>query len=143
MRPPLKAESTRGFATRFFHLQASRLAFNKYKQMLKSRAIVALSDLEVADFFPGPLWGELENLLPGYRRVPLPLAGTDNWERLWRDSPEEILIAAWQTPSLNKGPQDARGSSNVPPVRNTATGHPEPPSQATLRKLLLWLSGFP
>jgi len=86
-------------------LQAGSRRVNKYKQMLKSRAIVALSDLEVADFFPGSLWGELERLLPGYRRIRLPLAGTDDWERLWRDSPGEILIAAWQTPTLNSALQ--------------------------------------
>jgi phosphoglycerate dehydrogenase-like enzyme len=69
--------------------------------MFKPCAIVALSDLEVADFFPGSLWGELEGLLSGYRRIRLPLAATDDWGRLWHDSPGEILICAWQTPSLN------------------------------------------
>jgi len=69
--------------------------------MFQYSAIVALSDLEIADFLPGPLWGELENLLPGYRRIRLPLNGTDDWERLWHDSPSDILISAWQTPSLN------------------------------------------
>jgi phosphoglycerate dehydrogenase-like enzyme len=43
----------------------------------------------------------LENLLPGYHRVRLPLTGTDDWERLWRGSPSDILISGWQTPSLN------------------------------------------
>jgi phosphoglycerate dehydrogenase-like enzyme len=75
--------------------------------MHKHSAIVALSDLEVADFFPGPLWGELENLLPGYRRIRLPLTGPDDWERLWRASPADILICAWQTPSLNSTLQPA------------------------------------
>lgn len=65
------------------------------------RAIVALSDLEEADFFPGALRAELENLLPGHRRVRLPLASPDDWVRLWRDTPAEILISAWQTPPLN------------------------------------------
>jgi phosphoglycerate dehydrogenase-like enzyme len=69
--------------------------------MYKQSAIVALSDLEISDFFPGPLWDELEDLLPGYRRIPLPLASPDDWVQLWRESPEEILISAWQTPSLN------------------------------------------
>lgn len=80
---------------------------NKYKLMLESRVIVALSDLEVADFFPGSLWGELEKLLPGYRRVQLPLTGPDEWERLWHSSPADILISAWQTPSLNSTLQPA------------------------------------
>jgi len=69
--------------------------------MFQHSAIIALSDLEIADFLPGPLWGELEKLLPGYRRINLPLAGADDWERLWRGSPSDILISAWQTPSLN------------------------------------------
>lgn len=65
------------------------------------RAIVALSDGEIADFFPGTLWKELEALLPGYRRLRMPLARPEDWARLWRESPAEILISAWQTPSLN------------------------------------------
>ncbi len=69
--------------------------------MLEPHAIVALSDLEVADFFPGSLWGELEELLPGYRLIRLPLTRPDDWGRLWCDSPGEILVAAWQVPSLN------------------------------------------
>jgi phosphoglycerate dehydrogenase-like enzyme len=74
---------------------------DKYKVMLQCHAMVALSDAEVADFLPGPLWGELEKLLPGYRRLRLPLSGPDDWERMWRGSPADILISAWQTPSLN------------------------------------------
>jgi len=69
--------------------------------MSQPNVIVALSDLEIADFFPGSLWGELDKLLPGCRRVSLPLTGPDDWERLWRTSPADILISAWQTPSLN------------------------------------------
>ena len=75
--------------------------------MTRPNAIIALSDLEVADFFPGSLWKELETLLPGYRRIRLPLAAPDDWVRLWRESPEEILISAWQTPSLNSTLQPA------------------------------------
>jgi phosphoglycerate dehydrogenase-like enzyme len=69
--------------------------------MFNHRAIIALSDLEIADFLPGPMWGELEKLVPGYQRIPLPLAGSKDWEQLWRGSPADILISAWQTPSLN------------------------------------------
>ena len=65
------------------------------------RAIVALSDLEAADFFPGPMWAELESLLPGYRRVRLPLARLEEWGRLWREAPAEILVSAWQSPPLD------------------------------------------
>jgi phosphoglycerate dehydrogenase-like enzyme len=79
----------------------------KYKAMPDQHAIVALTEPEVADFFPGPLWKELEQLLPGYRRVRLPLPGADDWTQLWRQSPAEILISAWQTPSLNSALQPA------------------------------------
>jgi phosphoglycerate dehydrogenase-like enzyme len=65
------------------------------------RAIVALSELEAADFFPGPMWSELEQLLPGYRRVQLPLSQPEEWVRLWRETPADLLVSAWQTPSLN------------------------------------------
>jgi len=69
--------------------------------MSDTSAIIALTDLEVADFFPGPLWGELERLLPGYRRVRLPLPDFDAWVRLWREMPAAILVSGWQTPPLN------------------------------------------
>jgi phosphoglycerate dehydrogenase-like enzyme len=75
--------------------------------MFRYSAIVALSDAEVADFLPGALWGELEKLLPGYRRVRPPLTGADDWEQVWRESPADILISAWQTPSLNSTLQPA------------------------------------
>jgi phosphoglycerate dehydrogenase-like enzyme len=74
--------------------------------MTKARAIVALSDVEAAEFFPGPMWAELESLLPGFQRVRLPLDDPDAWPRLWREAPAEILISAWQTPPLN-GPINA------------------------------------
>ena len=69
--------------------------------MIELQAVVALSDLEAADFFPGPMWKELEDLLPGYRRVRLPLADPGDWVRLWREHPAEILVSAWQAPPLN------------------------------------------
>src|SRR5436190_485860 len=69
--------------------------------MTELRAIVALSDLEAADFFPGPMWTELERLLPGHQRVQLPLANSADWVRLWRENPAEILVSAWQAPPLN------------------------------------------
>ncbi len=75
--------------------------------MSQHHAIIALSDLEVADFLPGPSWRELEELLPGYRRIQLPLSGPDDWVRLWRGSPADILISAWQTPSLNSALRQA------------------------------------
>jgi phosphoglycerate dehydrogenase-like enzyme len=75
--------------------------------MHKRQAIVALSDLDVGCFFPGSLWSELQELLPGYRRVRLPLAAPDDWVRLWREHPAEILVSAWRTPSLNTSLQPA------------------------------------
>lgn len=64
-------------------------------------AIIALSDQEAADFFPGALGEELQKLLPDSRRVRLPLASAEDWVRLWRETPAEILVSAWQSPSLN------------------------------------------
>jgi phosphoglycerate dehydrogenase-like enzyme len=69
--------------------------------MAKSDVIVALSDAEIADFFPGEMWQEFEQLVPGYRRIRLPLTHPADWYQLWRNSPGDILVAAWQTPSLN------------------------------------------
>jgi phosphoglycerate dehydrogenase-like enzyme len=72
------------------------------------RAIVALSDAEIADFLPGPLWNELEMLLPGYRRVHFPLTKPELWPQAWQETQAELLVSAWQTPSLNSivGPAD-------------------------------------
>ena len=69
--------------------------------MTEIRAVFALSDLEAADFFPGSMWAELEELLPRHRRVRLPLANPEDWPHLWRKDPAEILLSAWQTPPLN------------------------------------------
>ena len=74
--------------------------------MTEAPAIVALTDVEAAEFFPGPMWAELESLLPGHRRVHLPLTDPRAWEKFWKDSPAEILVSAWQTPPLN-GPLKA------------------------------------
>lgn len=74
---------------------------NNYKLMPNVRAIVALSDLEVSDFFPGTMWSELENLLPGYRRIEVPLPSEADWARIWKEEPAEILVSAWKTPPLN------------------------------------------
>src|SRR5262245_31363646 len=69
--------------------------------MTGKRAIVALSDLEASDFFPGQTWTELEHLLPGFRHVRLPLKHPDEWVRVWREDPAEILVSAWEAPPLN------------------------------------------
>ena len=37
--------------------------------MSSPRAIVALSDCEIADFFPGPLWKDLQVLLARPHRI--------------------------------------------------------------------------
>ena len=65
------------------------------------RAIIALSDAEIADFLPGRLWEELQNLLPDARRVEFPLNHPEDWRKIWQETPAEILVSAWQTPSLN------------------------------------------
>jgi phosphoglycerate dehydrogenase-like enzyme len=71
------------------------------KQNARTRAIVALSDAEIQDFFPGSLQQELETLLPGYTRLLLPLAKPSDWLQFWKETPAEILVSGWQTPSLN------------------------------------------
>ncbi len=69
--------------------------------MPNARAIIALSEQEIADFFPGPLWTELLALLPNHRRVSMPIAKPEDWLRVWREHPSDILVSAWQTPTLN------------------------------------------
>jgi len=66
--------------------------------MAKPCALVALSDTEVAEFFPENLWPEVERLLPGYRRVRPPLANPGEWAQIWRETPAVILVSGWQTP---------------------------------------------
>jgi phosphoglycerate dehydrogenase-like enzyme len=69
--------------------------------MAKPNAVIALSDAEIQDFFPGELWSDLQQLLPGARRFPVPAPDPQAWPGLWRNSPAEMLITGWQTPSLN------------------------------------------
>lgn len=64
------------------------------------RAIVALSEQEMNDFLPGQLWPELRGLFSDVRRVSLPLAQPEDWLKVWREYPSEILIGAWQFPGL-------------------------------------------
>ena len=69
--------------------------------MSAPNAIIALSELELADFFPGSLRAELAALLPGAEWVHPPFAASNDWVRLWLERPAEILVSAWQTPPLN------------------------------------------
>jgi phosphoglycerate dehydrogenase-like enzyme len=43
----------------------------------------------------------LEKLLPDHHRVRLPLDNPRDWVKMWKESPAEILVSAWQTPPLN------------------------------------------
>jgi phosphoglycerate dehydrogenase-like enzyme len=81
-----------------FRLQAGGLV-NNYKPMSSNAALIAVSDAEIADFLPGPLWAELEQAVPGYQRIMPPVAPAD-WQRIWRENPAAILVSAWQTPPL-------------------------------------------
>lgn len=69
--------------------------------MSSPRAIVALSEGEIADFFPGPLWKDLQTLLACPRGLPMPSAEPGDWERLWRETPPDILVSGWKTPPLS------------------------------------------
>ncbi len=69
--------------------------------MSEKRILIALSDAEIADFFPGELWSQLQTLAPQAQRLPLPLGTPDDWPSLLRANPAEVLITCWQTPSLN------------------------------------------
>jgi phosphoglycerate dehydrogenase-like enzyme len=65
--------------------------------MSDPRVIVALSDLEIADFFPGELWEELQSLLPKHRRVDPPTVASQGWARLLSESSADILVSGWKT----------------------------------------------
>lgn len=69
--------------------------------MSDTNVIVALSDSEIVDFFPGRMWDELTALVPGHHRVSVPVQRPEDWLRIWREQPASILVAAWQTPGLN------------------------------------------
>lgn len=68
--------------------------------MSEKRILVALSDAEIADFFPGELWTELQKLAPNARRA-LPSNDAQAWPQLLRENSAEVLLTCWQTPSLN------------------------------------------
>ncbi len=69
--------------------------------MREPSVIVALTDAEIADFFPGEMWGEFQRLVPNHRRFSVPPADPGEWAGLWRKGPGEVLVCAWQAPSLN------------------------------------------
>jgi phosphoglycerate dehydrogenase-like enzyme len=68
--------------------------------MSSPRAIIALTDTEIEDFFPGRLWEDLQGLLSRPTRLAVPLAEMEDWSRLWRESPPDILLSGWRTPPL-------------------------------------------
>ena len=68
--------------------------------MSSPRAIVALTDAEILDFFPGRLWEDLQGLLARPQRVTTPPGNPEDWTRLWHESPPDILISGWKTPPL-------------------------------------------
>ena len=68
--------------------------------MSSPRAIVALTDAEIADFFPGRLWEDLQPLLARPRRLTMPIEQSEDWDRLWHEAPPDILISGWKTPPL-------------------------------------------
>lgn len=67
--------------------------------MSEPRALIALSDPEIAEFFPGTLWEDVRCLLPRHRRVN-PLADQLDWPQALTESPAEILISCWKTPPV-------------------------------------------
>lgn len=75
--------------------------------MAEAPVIVALSDSEIADFFPGSLWQEVRALLPGYVRITTPPPDQKQWHELWRQNPGSVLVSSWSTPSLNSGLAEA------------------------------------
>ncbi len=64
-------------------------------------AIIALTEAELAEFFPGGMRDELNRLLPKSRHVEMPPGDPGDWAKLWRQSPASLLVTGWQTPSLN------------------------------------------
>ena len=75
------------------------------------RILIALSDVEMADFFPDKLGAELRQLAPEAKCLPMPLSNPNDWPKLLRENPTEVLLTCWQTPSLNSivSPADLAG----------------------------------
>jgi phosphoglycerate dehydrogenase-like enzyme len=65
--------------------------------MSSPRAIIALTDAEIEDFFPGRLWENLQLLLSRPNRLSMPPAHPEDWNRLWRETPPDILVSGWKT----------------------------------------------
>ncbi len=79
------------------HLQSNVLLIIINLNMSSPRAIIALTDTEIEDFFPGRLWEDLQGLLARPTRLVMP---PEDWLRLWRESPPDILVSGWKTPPL-------------------------------------------
>jgi phosphoglycerate dehydrogenase-like enzyme len=69
--------------------------------MRNTVAAIALSDAEIADFFPDHMWGELQQLLPSAQRLHTPIEEPSRWARFLRDTHPEVIVTCWQTPSFN------------------------------------------
>ena len=61
-------------------------------------ALVTLSPMEKEDFFPSPLDGELQDLLPGAVWHEVPLKSDTDWLKLLKSVRPDVVIGAWETP---------------------------------------------
>jgi phosphoglycerate dehydrogenase-like enzyme len=61
--------------------------------------LVVLSPRERDEFFPEPLWTRLNELLPGTVHAEAPLSESE-WHNLLSTHRPEILICAWETPTI-------------------------------------------
>jgi phosphoglycerate dehydrogenase-like enzyme len=67
--------------------------------MSEPRALIALSDAEIEDFFPGTLWEDVRCLLPRHRRID-PLVNGHDWPHALEEASAEILLSCWKTPPV-------------------------------------------
>lgn len=68
--------------------------------MSEPRTVIALSDMEIAEFLPGELWEDLRCLLPRHRRVNPLTISPQEWTQIVADPSAEILLSGWKTPPL-------------------------------------------
>lgn len=66
----------------------------------KISALIALTSREKEEFFPGPLEEEMKSLLPGAVWHDLPLDNGSHWLDLLKSTRPDVLVGAWETPSL-------------------------------------------
>ncbi len=66
------------------------------------KILLALTDEEIQDFLPEPLYGEILSIFPDHIHVPTDSIGKEDFNRVIGENKPEIILSAWKTPALDQ-----------------------------------------